>query len=133
MNQHSPEPWKPYICDFVGSLDKGQCCGYEDGCGNIFHHTDSVYECGHTVDLEDMRRACACVNACRHLSTDYLEWLAAEERFLVGTSLRDIAATVAKFEQIVGEGRAKELAPLYGRVVRELLEEFADEKNGESG
>ena len=119
MNEHSPEPWKwqetgPIDAHIV-ARDGTRVIGGEASEGYVFE------------DDPNIQRIVACVNACQHLPTEYLEWLAAEERFLVGTSIKSTAATIAKFEQIIGEGRVRELAPLYSRVVKLLLEDDTHE------
>ena len=73
---HSPEPWKPFWCNFILDEDrKHSCCGYTNGYGDVIHLTDSREECGHVVDLVDMRRICACVNACEGIPDEALEAL----------------------------------------------------------
>ncbi len=61
--KHSPEPWKPYRCDFWSErIAVEECCGFEYGDGSMAHYCDCE-GCAHDVSLADTERACACVNA----------------------------------------------------------------------
>lgn len=114
MSEHSPEPWQQ---------SKVNGLRVEDAESGMIGHT---YYGPMTKEqaVANARRIVACVNACRYLPTDYLEWLAAEDRFLVGTSLKCVGACMAEFEKIVGEDRLKELAPLYNRLVDDLVDRW---------
>lgn len=69
------------------------------------------------------RRIVACVNACRYLSDEHLAWLAEEERFLSGASLRDIGASMAKFEAMSDPAVLEETHEAAKQVVDSLTED----------
>ena len=68
MPEHSPEPWRDY-----------------EKCPDMFFTADGVEYSIRTVrsplhedtwmgqEMRDVRRIVACVNACRHLPTEFLE------------------------------------------------------------
>jgi len=80
MSNHSPEPWKPYFCDFITEEERrSYCCGYVDGSGGIDNLSDAHDECHHIVDLVDMQRICACVNAFVGVPIELIEAVDQEE------------------------------------------------------
>lgn len=70
------------------------------------------------------QRIVACVNACRHLEPEYLEWLSSQDRFLVGSSIKSTAASIAAYEKLVADKSTTELAAAASRAMDQLLKEY---------
>jgi hypothetical protein len=103
MTEHSPEPWEVSVYLSIVDADDNP----------IF------LECS---NLRNAQRVVACVNACKHLPTNYLEWLAENERFLVGTSVKSIAAAIAEYERITSGN------PQMGSLINRMIETLKSEE-----
>jgi len=99
MSNRSSEPWKAV------DPHNTTCPGIDDAEGRSIVYDGVLTE-------ENVQRIIACVNACRYMPQHYLEWLAQEDRFLAGTSLKELSASVAKFEELIGKEQASEIAAL---------------------
>ncbi len=119
MPDHSPEPWV-YYKSGGGPWDSRVIRCADDTTLAVLRPDDaSVAEvCPESGHVEaNAERIVACANACKGLPTEYLEWLAAEDRILAGSSIPTMASSMALYEKLVGEKKFRHICDLANRAL----------------